>query len=129
MAELLLTARLLGHAAVRAQADTRIYPLVIPQDPPPVYPGITYQRITSDHVASLQGHSGLVDARVQIDVWALSYAGAKALAREVKAAITEPGADKLGGLLLTDLDDYEPDTRLYRVSMDFSIWYSDEVTN
>lgn len=114
-----LYARLTAHAGVSALVGTRIYPLLMPQTP--VLPAITYQRISAEHIASIGGHSGLENPRIQIDIWALSYNTSKALAAQVRAALTE-SMDGFAALLLTDLDDYEPETRIYRCSLDFSLW-------
>jgi Protein of unknown function (DUF3168) len=117
-----LYARLAAHAGVSALCGTRIYPLVIPQEETPVYPVLVYQRISADHIASLAGHSGLCNARVQIDCWGRSYADTRELAAVLDNAMTADDED-FSALVLSDLDDYEPETQLYRVSTDFSVWF------
>lgn len=96
-------------------AGTRVYPMLMPQNP--TYPALTYQRIASAPVASLDGMSNLDRVRMQVDCWALTYLAAKNLAAQVRAELT-----LINALLLLELDDYEPNEKVYRVTMDFSLW-------
>ena len=96
-------------------AGLRVYPMLMPQEP--AYPALTYQRIANDPIASLDGNSNLDRVRLQIDCWALTYLAAKNLAAEVRAEMAT-----IGALLLLDLDDYESNEKVYRVTMDFSLW-------
>lgn len=97
-------------------ANTRVFPVLIPKESN-AYPAISYQRVTSTPVVSLQGSSGLDNVRVQIDCWARTYKEVKALAAEVRLVM-----QSIGALPATDVDDYEPETKLYRVIMDFTMW-------
>lgn len=111
---------LAADAAVAGRVASRIYPLLMPQGA--ALPALTYQRISSDHQPSLAGHtSGLVNIRLQVDCWASSYAVVKALAVDVLIALSA-GATAFKALLLSDNDLYEEEPRIYRASMDFSVW-------
>jgi hypothetical protein len=111
-----ILAALTGSPPATSAGDN-VYALVLPDGTD--YPALTYQRISTVPVNSLAGSSGLDQVRVQIDCWAATYGAAKALADEVRP-VMEAAAFK--GLLVTDTDDYDEVTRLYRISMDFYCW-------
>lgn len=116
-----------SDAAVQAHCGatpgTRIHPLVLPQDP--TLSAITYQRIANDPMYSSDGADGLDRVRMQLDVWAASYEGAKQLVRAVKNALEAAQSAAFSAQLLTENDFYENAPRLYRVSLDYSIWYAE----
>lgn len=107
-----------GDSAVSAVVSTRIYPMVLPQDV--TLPAITYSRISGGQVNSMGGFSNLENPRVQVDVWAATYTAAKTLAALVHTAMG--GATTYSAILISDMDLFEDDTKIYRVSMDFSVW-------
>lgn len=110
---------LLGaNVTVAGLVSDRIYPMVLPQNP--TLPAITYTRIVGLPVYSIYGYSGLNNAHVQVDCWASTYSGAKALAAAVTAAISS--ATTFKGVMVGDRDMFEDDVLLYRVSMDWSLW-------
>lgn len=100
-------------------AGNRVHAVLRPQDE--ATPAISYQRISSVPVADFDGDAGVDNARVQIDCWGLTYGAAKTLAREARVAIT---AADLHAYVMTDRDDIDEETGLYRVSMDVSLWGS-----
>ena len=121
--ELLITA-LEGDAAVQthlgATPSSRIYPLILPQDPG--LPAVTFQRIANARVNSFDAGGGIDNPRIQVDCWAVSRKAARELAMEVKRVVEASTA--FGGWLITDSEFFEDDVdpQLYRVSMDFSLW-------
>lgn len=102
-------------------ANARVYPLLMPQGSS--LPAVTYFRVSTDRIAtaSLSGHNARVNARVQIDCWADTYANSKSLASAVKSVMLS--ATTFTALSVSERDLYEPDTEVYRVSADFSVWY------
>lgn len=130
MIEQAIFAQLSGWAALAALVGTRIYPLQAPQNA--AAPFITYQRISAPRLRSLAGGSGQANPRIQIDVYAASYASAKAAATQVRLAL-----DNLVGTVAgvkihacslendRDLIDTSADPDLYRVSHDFTIWHDE----
>lgn len=104
--------------SIAAIVSTRVYPVWLPQDV--TLPAICYSRVSGGQVNSLTGYSGLENPRIQIDVWGEAYSTVQTLAALVHAAMD--GATTFGALLESDLDFYEDDTLIYRVSMDFSVW-------
>jgi hypothetical protein len=87
---------------------------------PPVLPYIVYQRIVSPTNHTLAGPSNTQNTRVQIDVYAGTIAAAEAISDTLGVALRAgPWAAAVD---LSSQDFYEPDTRLNRISRDFSIW-------
>jgi hypothetical protein len=101
---------------------TRCYPVMIPQSP--TYPLILYARISGVRDHHLQGPSGLVRTRLQIEAWAETYAGAKTLATAIRGAL-DGYTDLTNGvgscLLDNERDIYEPELSIYRVVHDYLI--------
>jgi hypothetical protein len=104
-------------AIVGEGVDARISPLIRAQTVAP--PAVTLQRISLAPVNGLRGHAGLDDVRVQVDVWADSYAGARTLANACRAALQAAGHQ-----MQSEFDNYEPDVspELYRITQDFQVW-------
>jgi hypothetical protein len=80
-----LFSRLSGHAGLKALVSTRVYPPPAPQNA--AYPLVTYQEIdrVSPHVMGKT--AGVTHVRYQIDSWATTLSGAKAVAAQVEAAL------------------------------------------
>jgi len=104
-----LYSTLKNDAGVSALVGTRIYPLLLPQNP--TYPAITYQRISTRPVMTRTGN-GLDFVRMQIDCYADSYSGVKALAAAVEAALSTDYE-------LGKTDFYDDTLEIFRVSMDY----------
>jgi hypothetical protein len=118
MFEVLIYRLLSANAAVKRRINTRIFPVVMPQDV--VLPAVSYQRISADPANTLAGASGLVNAHIVINSWSRNYDEAKALALEIRTAMNTASTFK--SLLTNELDGYDPDVSLYVVSQDFSVW-------
>lgn len=101
-----------------APPNTRLNPLVLPQKP--TLPAATYTRIGGAPVNSFDGLDGLDNGVYQIDCYAETAVVARTLADAIRDALDASAA--LGGTLLDVRTDYEEDPRLYRVSMDWSLW-------
>jgi len=109
---------LAADGGVSALVVARIYPLILPQDP--TLPAITYARVTTSRIYSSEGYSNLDNAMIQVDCWASTYAGAKALGTAVLSAMD--GSSTFSAVLIDERDMFEDDVEIYRVSMDFSTW-------
>ncbi len=106
--------RLTTHAGTAALIGTRCYPSMLPQKA--TFPAVVYQRISSS------GRIGTTDrrtARFQLSCWANTYAGAKALAVQVRNAV-EGYADATirMGRIVNEIDDYGEIPELQRVIVD-----------
>lgn len=84
-----------------------------------VAPYIVWQRVISSTNNSTTGASNVQNTRVQIDAYAKDYASVDALSSAIEAAVAASG---INGLKLTEQDFFEDDTKLYRISQDFSLW-------
>lgn len=118
MVETKIYTLLAGNATVARKINTRIYPVVMPQDVK--LPAITYQRNEATKVNTLSGYSGLANPHIVINCWGRNYDEVKALGADVHAAMN--GAVTFRGLLTNELDGYDPDLLLYVVSQDYSCW-------
>jgi hypothetical protein len=128
MAELetVLFTRLSTYAGLIALTSTRIYPLIMPQNP--TLPAVTYQRIDGPRESAFSAEMGLAHPRIQVDSWAKTYAGAKAVATQVRTALQRWSSEAvdpvvLDCLLESDGDEYEPDANIYRVRQDWIVWH------
>ncbi len=112
---------LTGHAGLKSLVGSRIYPMQLPQNV--MLPALTYQRISGPRVHGVGGRPILARPRIQIDSWATSYANAKVLSAEVRAALDGHRAaeDAWGCILDNEIDDYDAETGRYRVIIDVII--------
>lgn len=125
----LLTGLVAGHNASSALVGlvgTRAWPITAQQTP--VYPYYTFQRIsTSEHVMSHRGSSGLEQVRIQFTPNAKTALEADTLAELLKTMYlgfvgTLDNVFVRGGILASDLDDYDPTTKTYRRMVDIVFW-------
>lgn len=126
-----LVSYLTGYSGLTALISTRVYPFKIPQAA--TLPCLTYQRISTprslSHDSSGIGNE-LAHPRFQFDAWATTYASAKAISDQVRAALNGH-TGSMGGVTIRAalVDDertsFEPETNLFRVSSDYIIWHND----
>lgn len=103
---------------VASSVSTRIYPMILPQDC--TYPALTYTRIGGGRVNDISGYSCLDNPVISIETWATSYSIAKTLSTKVHSAMNQATAFK--SLLISDVDDFNEDLRIYRIVQDYSCW-------
>ena len=89
-------------------------------------PFIVLNRISGTRDYTMQGPSGYVQSRVQVDVYAETYTSAKATARQAIAALSGVRTGSVLGVFLDaerDLTSEDAGTvkHLFRVSLDFNI--------
>lgn len=108
-------ALLRANAAVTDIVADRIYPVIAPQGGAAPY--IVYTRISSAPNADLSGATDAENHRVQVDVYADTFADVHALADAAQVALNDAGMP-----LGVNLDTQDQDTGLYRISFDQSIW-------
>ena len=114
---------LVGDTTVKT-ITTRCYPVMIP--PNPTYPLILYTRISGVRDHHLQGPSGIVRTRLQVEAWAETYSGAKTLSEAIRGALdgltgTKSGVVVGSCLLDNERDIYEPELGVYRIVHDYLI--------
>lgn len=108
---------LLADGTVSGLIAMRLYPMLMPQGV--TLPAISYQRVATAPINDLEGSQNYEWVRIQIDCWDDDYAGVKALAAAVRAAML---LTPVFGQLLTEIDDFESEEKLYRVILDFNVW-------
>lgn len=123
-----IVAYLTTYSGLSALISTRLYPLRLPENP--TYPAVTYQRISGPRVQSHSGPSGLAFPRFQFDCYGTSYLGSKAVEKQVRAALegykgTMGMVNVSSALSQDDRDFYDPNTRIWRVSIDFIIGHEE----
>ena len=99
-------------------AGARVFPMTAPDST--VRPYVIFQRVSTSSENVLYGATGLANTRMQIDVYSDTYAGAQALAVQIDTLMNGwivPNTSVL------EQDIYEDPVKLYRVSMDYSIWH------
>jgi hypothetical protein len=87
----------------------------------PVAPYITYFRISGVDENVLSGTSGLTNTRLQIDVFAKTYADLQSTVDAVRSALVGWAVQNV---INGERDMYEDDTKLHRVLIDVSIWHN-----
>jgi len=97
-------------------------------------PSISLQRVSGVRDYAMQGPTGLVASRVQIDCWGSTYASALGVARAVRDLLSgirrDIGSTEFQGAFIdSERHGYEKDGNaadaFHRVSMDFQIWHTE----
>jgi len=122
-----LVAILLKSAGLTALVSTRIHWGRAPQGS--LFPYVVMQRIDGVRDYTMQGSSGYVASRVQIDVYSESYTGSKKVARAVITALSGRRTATIQSIFLDSERDLPAAdagevTNLFRVSLDFMIHHS-----
>jgi len=118
--------RLAAYEGLTALISTRIYPMILPQNP--TYPAVTYQRTDGVRESGMTTEHGMAHPGIQIDSWDKTYAGAKAVATQVRGALQRWSSEAADPIVLdcfleSDGDNYEPDTGAYHVQQSWTIWH------
>ncbi len=115
-----------NNADIKSIAPYRIYPVVLPEGQPT--PSLTYQRIASIHLPSLDSTIGMTRTRIQIDAWGRTYGDADELRKVVIQAlsgrtINYEGTHIQNILPLSDMDMFDHDAVLYQARTEFYIFH------
>lgn len=121
-----------GYAGLTALISTRVYLAPFPQGA--TLPLLTIQRIDTPRELThdTAGATGtLAHPRFQFDAWALTYASAKGITDQVRAALnghvgsTGTGVTIRGALVQNERPDYDAETALWRVMSDYTVWHEE----
>lgn len=112
----LLAAQDSPESAWNTLMGTRIYPAIGDHDP--AVPYLVYQRVTTDDENTTCGYSGLTNYRIQFDVYANTYASCHTAMTLLHILLT----GDLRGLRLSQFSGWETETKLYRMTADYSFW-------
>ena len=115
---------------IKANGISRIYPLVLPQKI--TLPALTYQKIAGTFEHSMGGDSGFAYPDYQIVCYAKTYTEVKETAKTLRLLLQNLsiviGEINIQAVLLeNEIDDYEEQTELYSVLLEFRIFYNDKV--
>jgi hypothetical protein len=100
-------------------AGSNVFPQISPDGT--VSPYITYSRISAQSNNVLSGTTSLINTRVQIDVYANTYALAQSIATQVDGLMASWVFQNVSN---PQQDIYEAEVRLFRVLLDYSVWHS-----
>lgn len=101
-----------GNAALTALVGAEIWPITAPQTTVPPYLVFTPVGVSTEQYFASPDD---VDYdRVSIDCWALDFTTADAIATAARKALEGHG------YLISGFSDYETETKLYRVTFDWS---------
>jgi hypothetical protein len=125
-----VVARLQADAGVSALIASRVYPVLAPELLS-LFPCVTYQVISNPSDNDLVGDTGFAVCRIQMDAWAQSYGVCKSIARALGACLsncagelTDEDATLVFSVQRVNVSDqFESDTRMYRVMSDFLFQY------
>lgn len=92
------------------------------------FPTVVLTRISGRRDYSLTGGTGLVESRLQVDVYGLTYGSAKTASNEIANILSGYRSENLRAVFLDterDLGDADPGdvNPLFRVSTDYQIWH------
>lgn len=124
---------LVGDSALAALVGTRVNWMLRPQQVTAL-PAVILRTVSAPREYDMAGPCGLVDSRLQVDVWAETYGAAKVAARAAMAALsgfrgTSAGTEIKGAFVINERDLQEDDTgevnRLFGTSFDVRIWHDE----
>jgi hypothetical protein len=129
-----LLSYLTGYSGLVSLISTRVYWMTKPAGV--TYPCLTYQRISTPriHTHDTSGATGTAYPRFQFDAWATTYASAKAITEQLRAALNGKtgsigsGANTItlmSSLVDAEVPDYDAETNLYRSRSDYIIWHAE----
>lgn len=118
---------LVGTSAIAAIVSTRVYPVTLPQTP--TLPAITYQVIAEPRTHTMDNRAA-PNPYVTIDCWARTFLEACTLADAVVTKLDGYRGTMGGAIAVTSClqrarrEIYEPETKEWRVGLDFSILHN-----
>lgn len=125
MIETTICGYLLTKSAITALIGTRIRPIALQQGE--ALPAIAYS-LVGESIDYRHSGKNYTESRMQFDVVATSYLAAKTIAEALDATLS--GLSGTVGSIVVDgifknleIDEYEDETKTYRVILDYSINY------
>lgn len=113
-----------GYAGVSALVGSRCYPDVAPQDV--ARPFVVWQEISLIPTMDMNGtaeSNSLNNYRIQVTSWATKATSARDLDAQVRLAMNAVAASVFKALLTDSRSlGFEPDTKLFGIQSDFSVW-------
>lgn len=99
----------------------RIYPIILPQAV--VYPAVTNEKISGVPLNTMADSTsrGVENYRIRVSSWAETLKEAQETSDEILIAMKS--ATSFEAIPVFDQDFHESEPRVYRVVIDFSVWY------
>lgn len=127
------------YSGLTALVGKRIYPDDLPQNP--TYPAVTFIQVSEDEIDTLhQPASTMIGATYQFDCWATTRVGAKAVARQIRAAwknysgitggvggVTVSAVEIVNGDMDNSYRDSDGKLIAYVTTREHKIWYQEVV--
>ena len=115
---------------IKANSISRIYPLVLPQKA--IFPAVTYQKIAGTFEHSMGGDSGFAYPDYQFVCYAKTYTKVKETAKTLRLLLQNLsiviGEINIQAVLIeNEIDDYEENTELYSVILEFRVFFQDQI--
>lgn len=112
--------------AASTTAGTRTYPILLPDEP--TFPAITYQDISDVPQYHRDGETHADRLRFQVNCWGKTFEQARALAGEVRAAVSgysgTIASERITRIFVENQeDDFETGTELFWRRLDLVIWH------
>lgn len=107
------------YAVLAPLAAGGAWPLIAAQGTHPPY--IVYSDVLSTIENTLLGSTNIQNSRMQIDGYHTSYSAMKTLGLAIEDALA---ASAIVNIQLSEQVFYEADPKLYRISLDYSLWSS-----
>ncbi len=119
--------RLSATTGLTDLVSTRIYPLVRPQDS--VNPAIVYWRVSNPILFSFSTDDEISQPRFQIDCYATTFSGVRAVARQVKKSIDRWGTSTgipqiIRSDVVNEFDTYDDELDIYQSVIEAIIYHS-----
>jgi hypothetical protein len=122
-------ARVTGDTGAAALIGDRLYPLQIPQEA--TLPAAAYAVVSSDPFPYLGQPASSWITRIEVSVWARSYAAARAAAAAVRAAVDHQTSGWTGatvtGVRISqgETDSYNPKTQEYETALELTVTHKE----
>jgi hypothetical protein len=127
-----LVAYLGAYSGLTALVSNRVYLMRIPQNA--TLPCVTVTRISTPRIFAhdTSGKSGtLASPRFQFDAWATTYASAKAINDQIRAALmghtgtTGTGITIRAALVQDEAAEFDTASQLWRSRSDYAVWHEE----
>lgn len=118
--------RLAGFAGLLALVSTRIYPLMLPQNP--IYPAVTYSRVSGQRESAQQADTGVARVRFNVTAWAETYLAGKEVSEQARLAL-QRYRGTVSGVVIEDIfcldgpDLFQAEARVFYFPRDFEVWF------
>jgi hypothetical protein len=126
---LAISGLLTQSAGLKAIVAARIYPDVMPETP--VYPSVTFQRMSGSSERGSTSDPPLKSAVYQVSAWAKNRPAASEIAAQIRGALDRKRKVIIDGVQVDDcfyqddIDLFDFETRTYFTHLTFKIFYRD----